>query len=287
MSYRKAFIVEPQSKVRLDKIDPAATDKHETHDAAQAGIAHNLERLRRAAVSALRRRKPLAARHLAGHGRFRQRRHHPAHLQRGTNPQGTEVKARIFKEPTPEELAHDSCGASIGGTPGKGELVIFNRSHYEDVLVARVHNWCRKTFGRSATSKSTNSRDALAKRHRGLSNSTCTSRRKCSSPASSTARRSGAQLEDQRERLCRPRILASIHRGLRGSDLADQHRARALVCHSVQTAGFRNLAVSQIIADTMDDMKLKLPPARANIQEIRRKYHAAEKEDFPGQHPSG
>ena len=39
---------------------------------------------------------------------------------------------------------------------------------------------------------------------------------------------------------------------------------------------FRNLAVSQIIADTMDEMGLKLPPTRVNLPDIRRKYHAAE-----------
>jgi hypothetical protein len=42
---------------------------------------------------------------------------------------------------------------------------------------------------------------------------------------------------------------------------------------------FRNLAVSQIIADTMDEMGLKLPPTRVDIAEIRRKYHAAQREE--------
>jgi len=42
---------------------------------------------------------------------------------------------------------------------------------------------------------------------------------------------------------------------------------------------FRNLAVSQIIADTMDEMGLKLPPSHVDIAEIRRKYHAAERQE--------
>jgi hypothetical protein len=41
---------------------------------------------------------------------------------------------------------------------------------------------------------------------------------------------------------------------------------------------FRNLAVSQIIADTMDEMGLKLPPSRVDIADIRRKYHSAKVE---------
>ena len=45
---------------------------------------------------------------------------------------------------------------------------------------------------------------------------------------------------------------------------------------------FRNLAVSQIIADTMDEMGLKLPPTRVDIADIRRKFHAAEREQQGG-----
>jgi hypothetical protein len=41
---------------------------------------------------------------------------------------------------------------------------------------------------------------------------------------------------------------------------------------------FRDLAISQIIVDTMEEMGLKLPPTQVDIAEIRRKYHAAEKE---------
>ena len=44
-----------------------------------------------------------------------------------------------FKVPTDEELNHDYLWRVHKQVPGKGELVIFNRSHYEDVLVVRVH----------------------------------------------------------------------------------------------------------------------------------------------------
>jgi PPK2 family polyphosphate:nucleotide phosphotransferase len=55
------------------------------------------------------------------------------------NPQGCVVAA--FKVPTPEELAHDYLWRIHKKVPGKGEIGIFNRSHYEDVLVVRVHNF--------------------------------------------------------------------------------------------------------------------------------------------------
>jgi PPK2 family polyphosphate:nucleotide phosphotransferase len=54
------------------------------------------------------------------------------------NPQGCVVAA--FKVPTPEELAHDYLWRIHKRVPGKGEIGIFNRSHYEDVLVVRVHH---------------------------------------------------------------------------------------------------------------------------------------------------
>ncbi len=55
----------------------------------------------------------------------------------GVNPQG--VRVASFKVPTAQELAHDYLWRVHQKVPGKGELVIFNRSHYEDVLVVRVH----------------------------------------------------------------------------------------------------------------------------------------------------
>ena len=60
------------------------------------------------------------------------------HVFDKTNPQG--VKVASFKKPTSEELAHDYLWRVHQHTPGAGEITIFNRSHYEDVLVVRVHD---------------------------------------------------------------------------------------------------------------------------------------------------
>lgn len=59
------------------------------------------------------------------------------HVFDGVNPQG--VKVASFKKPTPEEAAHDFLWRVHKQTPASGEMVIFNRSHYEDVLVVRVN----------------------------------------------------------------------------------------------------------------------------------------------------
>jgi PPK2 family polyphosphate:nucleotide phosphotransferase len=59
------------------------------------------------------------------------------HVMSGVNPQGVEVRA--FKEPSAEELAHDYLWRYQRALPGRGRIGIFNRSHYEEVLVVRVH----------------------------------------------------------------------------------------------------------------------------------------------------
>lgn len=56
------------------------------------------------------------------------------------NPQGVTVKS--YKVPTPEEFAHDFLWRVHEHAPGKGMIQLFNRSHYEDILVTRVHKWC-------------------------------------------------------------------------------------------------------------------------------------------------
>jgi PPK2 family polyphosphate:nucleotide phosphotransferase len=60
------------------------------------------------------------------------------HVMSGVNPQGCNVTS--FKQPTQHELDHDYLWRVHRVTPGKGMIGIFNRSHYEDVLVVRVHN---------------------------------------------------------------------------------------------------------------------------------------------------
>ena len=61
------------------------------------------------------------------------------HVFEGVNPQGVNVAS--FKVPTPEELSHDYLRRVHKQTPGNGKIVIFNRSHYEDVLVVRVRGF--------------------------------------------------------------------------------------------------------------------------------------------------
>jgi polyphosphate kinase 2 (PPK2 family) len=66
------------------------------------------------------------------------------------NPQGVTVQS--YKAPTAEELSHDFLWRIHRHAPAKGMIQVFNRSHYEDILVTRVHKWCDdETAGKRMT----------------------------------------------------------------------------------------------------------------------------------------
>ena len=133
---RDALRVKPGSRVRLANIDPGATFGYDK-TSAQPLIAAQLDRL-----STLQDRLWAEAKRsvlvvlqgidASGKDGTIQR------VMEAFNPQGCVVSA--FKVPTAEELAHDFLWRIHKRVPGKGEIGIFNRSHYEEVLVVRVHD---------------------------------------------------------------------------------------------------------------------------------------------------
>ena len=132
---RDALRVKPGSRVHLARLDAGATHGHDKASSVEA-TARQMTRLRD-----LQDRMWAEAKHsvlvvlqgidAAGKdGTI-------AKVMEAFNPQGCPVTS--FKVPTPEELAHDFLWRIHKRTPAKGEVGIFNRSHYEDVLVVRVH----------------------------------------------------------------------------------------------------------------------------------------------------
>lgn len=78
------------------------------------------------------------------------------------NPQGVAVTS--FKAPTAEELSHDFLWRVHQHAPAKGMIQLFNRSHYEDILVTRVHKWCNDKLARERM-QAINDFEALLTRH--------------------------------------------------------------------------------------------------------------------------
>jgi PPK2 family polyphosphate:nucleotide phosphotransferase len=140
-SLRAKLRVKPGSRIRLESLDPAATHGFR-RAAAEAVTAQNLTDL-----ASLQDRLWAEGKHsvlvvlqgidAAGKDGTINK------VMEAFNPQGCVVSA--FKVPTAEELGHDFLWRIHQRTPRKGEIGIFNRSHYEDVLVVRVHKLVPKS----------------------------------------------------------------------------------------------------------------------------------------------
>ena len=280
MDYRKKFAVEPGKKVRLSKIDPAYTGKHETHDKALPEIQQNVERMDRLqyllyADGSQSLLVVLQALDAAGKdGTIR-------HVFSGMNPQGTFVYG--FKQPSREEAAHDFLWRAHARTPGRGEVAVFNRSHYEDVLVVRVHKlvphsvWSKRyeLINDFETMLSRNGTTILKFfLHISPQEQLARFKQRLDDPS----RHWKISESDYSERELWPQYVDAYEDAMK---LTSTRHAPWYIIPS-NHKWFRNLAVSQIIADTMDDMGLKLPPTRIDLVEIRRKYHAAQREADSG-----
>jgi PPK2 family polyphosphate:nucleotide phosphotransferase len=135
-SLRRRLIVQPGSKVDLTRIDPSDTHGRAKEDAA-AHLARGLERLHdlQERLWAEHRHKVLVVlQGIDGAGKGGT----IEHVMGAMNPAG--VKVTSFKVPTEPELAHDYLWRVHQHTPATGDIAIFDRSHYEDVLVVRVHD---------------------------------------------------------------------------------------------------------------------------------------------------
>lgn len=127
--------VDPGSNVKLKDYDPGSTDKYEDRASADLKLqelSDELSELQELLSAAQKNSLLVVLQGMDTSGKDGTIRHVLSHV----NPQGCFVHS--FKAPTQEELFHDFLWRVHKATPGLGEMGIFNRSHYEDVLVARV-----------------------------------------------------------------------------------------------------------------------------------------------------
>lgn len=126
------------NKVRLAEIDTRAPGKHDKKDIKEElqKILLDLDELQNLLYAENKHAVLIVIQGLDASGKDGVIRNVFSEL----NPQGVTVKS--FKVPTQEEAAHDFLWRVHQHAPGKGMIQIFNRSHYEDILVTRVHKWC-------------------------------------------------------------------------------------------------------------------------------------------------
>jgi PPK2 family polyphosphate:nucleotide phosphotransferase len=275
MDYRKRFRVKPGGKFKLSDHDPAFTDKLESQEEAQAELDHYQHRLRD-----LQERLWVGGRHSllivlqaldtgGKDGTIN-------HVLGAMNPQGCRVAA--FKQPSAEEAAHDFLWRAHKAAPREGEVVIFNRSHYEDVLVVRVHDlvpkpvWSRRYKRINGFEKELAEHDTLVlKFFLHISKE--------------------EQLKRLKARLDDPAKHWKLSEGDFAereywSDYKDAYQDALKKCSTAQAPWyvipsdhkwFRNLAVARIVVEQLDALKMGYPKPTVDLKRIRALYKKAAK----------
>ena len=137
MNDQKKYLVKPSTKLKLSKLSTSDTDGLKSKKHAESRLTKNVKALAELQAKLYAQDKyalliVFQAMDAAGKDGMIK------HVMSGLNPQGTQVFS--FKQPSSTELDHGYLWRINNSLPEKGRIGIFNRSHYEDVLVVRVHN---------------------------------------------------------------------------------------------------------------------------------------------------
>lgn len=276
MKYREMFRIEHNSHLKLDKIDPDFKNKHDNKDSAEADTTEHVEKMRELQYLLYAEGKRsllvcLQALDAAGKdGTIN-------HVLGAMNPQGCRVYG--FKTPSKEELAHDFLWRIHARTPAKGEVVIFNRSHYESVLVERVHNLVPKEVWSERY-------DIINEFERGLvANGTHIIKLFLHISADEQLRRFKQRIDDPARHwkisefdYSERKLWNEYQEAYEDAISKTSTKYAPWYVIPSNHKWFRNLAVSNIIVDTLKSLDMKFPEPTVDIAKIRQQYHAAEEE---------
>ena len=275
MGYLKRFRVAPGSKVKLKDIDPGFKDKHENHAEAAEEIEQDRKKLRglqELLYSDGRGSLLICLQGLDTGGKDGT----INHILGAMNPQGCRVAG--FKQPSAEEAAHDFLWRIHQAAPARGRVTIFNRSHYEDVLVVRVHDlvpkavWSRRydeinAFEEELAAAGTH----ILKFFLHISKKEQLGRFK-------------ARLDDPAKQW---KISESDYKERKlWDDYMGAYEAVLSRCSTEQAPWFvipsdhkwfRNLAVARVVIEYLEDMDMKVPSPSVDLAHVRREYHSAKR----------
>jgi len=190
------------------------------------------------------------------------------HVITGFNPQGCRVIP--FKAPTAEELAHDFLWRVHAGVPGKGDVAIFNRSHYEDVVTVRVRElvpprvWKRRF-------------DEINQFERMLAESgVVIVKLLLHISKDEQKQRLERRLEDKTKQW--KVAVSDFEDRTRWKDYMRAYEDAIAHCNTgdapwyvvpADRKWFRNLAVSQILVDTLEALEMQFPKATIDLSRIK------------------
>jgi PPK2 family polyphosphate:nucleotide phosphotransferase len=273
-NYEKKLMAEPGARIRLKHFDPDYHGKHESHKAALPEIQKHVQRMEELQYLMYAEREHsllIVLQGLDAAGKDGVVRH----VLTGMNPSG--CVSVNFKQPASKELAHDFLWRVHPQVPGKGSVAIFNRSHYEDVLVVRVHQLVPKKVWSKRYDQINDFEQLIF-----TENNTTILKFFLHISKEEQLARFKKRLDDPTRQW---KISESDYKERKYWDDYTEAFEEVLTRTSTKHAPwfiipanhkwFRNLAVSQIITSAMEEMDMQLPKPTANLAEIRRKYHQA------------
>lgn len=263
MKLTKQFIVEPGKKAHLGKRDPDDTLGIKKDNAA---LKKNLDRLRELqdVLYADKRFALLVVLQTVDAGG---KDGTIEHIFSGVNPQGCQVTA--FKAPTDEELHHDFLWRVHRAVPPRGFIGIFNRSHYEDVLVARVHQlvpedvWSKR-YGQINDFEKMLDQNNVTILKFYLQISRDEQLRRLQARLTDPAKNWKISPADVKERVHWDEYMDAYEDAL--TKCSTEHAPWYVIPSNHKW--FRNYAISEIVADTLQKMKLRYPPATIDVSQI-------------------
>ena len=277
-SFTKKFQIKKNSNLQLKKFDPSEHGAFKNQAEAAADMEQTINRLRelQAKLYATKTHSLLIVlQGLDAAGKDGVL----AHVLSGLNPAGTKVAA--FKNPSSVEAAHDFLWRVHPHAPAKGEIAIFNRSHYEDVLVVRVHHLAPKKVWKGRY-------EAIQAFEHLLGEQNQTTVLKFFLHISQEE-----QLARFKVRLDEPdrewKISNSDYSERELWDAYTEAFEEAISKTSTDEAPwfvipanhkwFRDLAISKILVETLEKMELSNPPVGVDLKKIKKEFQQAESEE--------
>jgi PPK2 family polyphosphate:nucleotide phosphotransferase len=260
----KHLIVRPGEHARLDKRDPGDTLGNKKNERQLQKNIDKLRELQHLLYADRRHSLLIVLQALDAGGKDGTIRH----VMSGVNPQGCEVTS--FKAPSHEDLDHDFLWRVHHAVPRRGDIGIFNRSHYEDVLVVRVHKIVPKSvwperyeqindFEKMLTANGV----TILKFFLHISKDE--QLRRFQSRLSDPAKNWKLSLPDFSEREHWDEYMEAYEDAL--TKCSTKHAPWYVIPSNQKW--FRNYAISCVVIEALERMKLKFPPASIDVSQIK------------------
>ena len=264
MDLGKHLIVKPGKSARLDKRDADDTLGVKKNDNLLKKNVEKLRELQHLLYADKRHALLIVLQALDAGGKDGTIRH----VMSGVNPQGCQVTS--FKAPSTEELDHDFLWRIHHNVPRRGDIGIFNRSQYEDVLIVRVHKlvpkeiWSKR-YGQINDFEKMLDQNGVTILKFFLHISKDEQLKRFQSRLSDPAKNWKLSLPDFREREHWDEYMEAYEDAL--TNCSTGHAPWYVIPSNQKW--FRNHAISCIVIETLEKMKLKFPPASIDVSKIK------------------